>query len=124
MKKKIFSVVISILLVAAIIYVVSNLILRCAADRIGYDPEYIKKMKSIRVGMTEQEVFKILGQPYKVITDPQELLIYLKNSGVEEYEKVNENINKRMIYHHGVDYTGSYLIDNNGRVHSIDVGGT
>ncbi len=74
--------------------------------------------------MSENDVIRILGEPDKVIIDAEEIKKYLRAIGIEKAEEVSNGLTKRLIYYHGVDYVGSYLIDKRGRVYFKEVGGT
>jgi len=114
-----------ILIFCAVIYLIARMFLPSVMDWIsGVDKEYVRKMESIKIGMTEQEVIKILGQPQGVITDPEVKETHGLYGGGKEYGKLIKNSNKVLYYHHGVDYIGHYFIDKQGKVWFINVGGT
>jgi hypothetical protein len=90
----------------------------------GVDKEYIEKMNSIKIGMTEQEVIEILGQPTGIITDSEVKETHGIYGSGNEYGKSIKNKNKVLYYHHGIDYIGHYFIDEKDRVYFVNVGGT
>jgi hypothetical protein len=107
------------------IYLMARMFLPFIMDWIsGADREYVKKMESIKTGMTEQEVIKILGKPQGIITDPEVKETHGSYGGGKEYGKLIKNSNKVLYYHHGLDYIGHYFIDKQGKVCFINVGGT
>jgi hypothetical protein len=124
MRKKITYILSALIFVAAV-YLLGKAFLPYVFDRLGgVDRDYVKKMESIKIGMTEQEVIKILGQPQGIITDPEVKETHGLYGGGKEYGKLVKNSNKVLYYHHGVDYIGHYFIDKQGKVWFINVGGT
>jgi hypothetical protein len=124
MRKKI-TYIFSILIFFAVVYLVGKTFLPYMFDQFrGVDRDYVKKIESIKEGMTEQEVIRIMGQPTTTITDPEIKETHGIYGGGKEYGKVIKNKNKVLVYHHGVDYIGHYFIDQEGKVWFINVGGT
>jgi hypothetical protein len=117
--------VLAILILCAAVYLIGKVSLPYIFDWArGVDREYVKKMRLIKIGMTEQEVIKILGQPDGVITDPEVKETHGIYGSGRDYGKLVENRDKVLYYHHGMDYIGHYFIDENGKVYFLNVGGT
>lgn len=124
MRKKITYILAALIFVAAV-YLLGKAFLPYIFDRLGgVDRDYVKKMESIKVGMAEQDVTRILGQPTAIMTDPEVKETHGIYGGGKEYGKVLKNKNKVLVYHHGVDYIGHYFLDEQGKVWFINVGGT
>ena len=87
----------------------------------GIDREYYKKMTSIRVGMTESQVVDLLGEPPAILYAEYAPKI---NQEYGLYGKEIKNINKCLIYYHGIDLIGHYFLDEDGKVYFVNVGGT
>ncbi len=124
MKRKLIFVF-SILLFSVSAYFIGKASLPYIFDIIsGYDRNYIEKMESVQIGMTEQEVIKLLGDPEGIIRHPEVQETHGKYGHGGEYGKIIKNENKVLYYHHGADYIGHYFIDKEGKVYFINVGGT
>ena len=87
----------------------------------GVDREYYAKMKSITVGMSEDDIVRILGQPSEVLTEPQ---VKQWHGDPALYGKAIANRNKVLVYHHGADVSGHYFLDEDGKVFLVNAGGT
>jgi len=124
-KKKIYILSVLVLIFCGVVYVIGRMVLPYIFDSIrGVDREYVEKMKSIKIGMTEQVVINILGQPHGIISDPEVKETHGIYGAGKEYGKVIKNLNKVLYYHTGVDYIGHYFIDKEGKVYFINIGGT
>jgi len=86
-----------------------------------YDYYIMDKMDSIKVGMNENDVVSILGQP-KFIDYDSNITIYFGDKSL--YGKVVENPNKAFWYSTGIDYSALYVFDRNNVIVFINVGGT
>lgn len=87
----------------------------------GVDFDKMEKMNSIKVGMTEADVIRILGKPDEVITAPE---ITEYHGPRSEYGKKIPNPNRCLVYVTGIDYMAHYVLDANGVVTYVNVGGT
>jgi hypothetical protein len=77
---------------------------------------YLKYFK-IKPNMSEKDVYKIMGDPYKVIVKGQAF--------VEGYKEPNKNIsNKAFIYYGGFDKIVYIFIDNKGKVEYVFITGS
>jgi hypothetical protein len=124
MKRKLIFAV-SILLFSVGTYFIGKASLPYIFDSIGgYDRNYIEKMKSIEIGMTDQEVINLLGSPDGIIKRAEVIQTHGKYGHGKEYGKIIKNENKVLYYHHGVDYIGHYFINKENKVYFINVGGT
>jgi hypothetical protein len=87
----------------------------------GIDRDYYNKMESIEVGMTEEQVIRILGLPDNIITESD---VYQFHGLPDLYGKPVKNLNKVLVYYHGIDTQANYFIDKSGKVYFVNVGGT
>ena len=87
----------------------------------GMDHHKERKFHLIKIGMTGNEVIKILGEPEEIIRDP-EIKQYHGNRDL--YGKAIPNPNKAFLYSTGIDYLALYVFDNDNRVAFINIGGT
>ena len=88
------------------------------------DREFYNKMQSIKVGMSKEDVIKILGAPDEISEEKEVVQTHGKFGSGQNYGTKIINKNICLIYYHGNDISAHYFIDENDKVYFLNVGGT
>lgn len=113
MKKVIWLSVVILLVLISIIYFLKK----------SYKESFIedyKKFESIKVGMSEEEVIKRLGEPQKVYNSENEP----ENYYVEGYSFKKRSITNKVLIYIGTEPIAYFYFDNQNKVEDIFIGGS
>ncbi len=133
MEKKIPKVIFLLLIISILFGVISVFIVRPKLFHsenlthlkayliFGTDFHKIKNWESIKIGMTDKEVIKVLGEP-ELIDKKLEIIQYHGDPNL--YNKRIPNPNKAFWYFTGVDNAALYIFNKENKVVFINIGGT
>ena len=90
-----------------------------AINKAAFEEDY-KKLRVIKVGMTEQEVIELLGPPHRIYsreTAP-------KDYYVPGYSHKEREITQKVLIYTFTEPIAYYYIDGNSRVEAVFIGGS